>query len=119
MSEPNPRVDRWNERFARLAADELSQPDALLEVATAGIAPGRALDLACGAGRHAIALALRGYRVTAVDFADVGLGLMLERARRLGCSDSIDARHVLSSSYQLDWAWGEAGKPSKRTGRLS
>ena len=92
MSESTLRVDRWNERFARLAADELIQPDALLEAACAGLAPGLALDLACGAGRHAISLASRGYRVTAVDFADVGLELMLARARKLGCADSIDAR---------------------------
>ena len=92
MPDPSLRVDRWNERFARLAADDLIQPDAVLEAATAGRAPGLALDLACGAGRHAIALAQRGYRVTAVDFADVGLGLMLQRARTLGCADSIDAR---------------------------
>jgi tellurite methyltransferase len=92
MAESHLRVDRWNERFAQLASDELFQPDALLEAACDGLAPGRALDLACGAGRHAIALALRGYRVTAVDFADVGLGLMLQRAQRLGCADSIDAQ---------------------------
>jgi len=92
MTEPNPRVDRWNERFARIAADEPIDPDAVLEAATAGLAPGLALDLACGAGRHAIALALRGYRVTAADFAAAGLGLTLQRARRLGCADSIDAR---------------------------
>jgi len=92
MSESNLRVDRWNERFARLAADELIEPDAVLEAAMADRAPGLALDLACGAGRHAIALALRGYQVTAVDFADVGLALMLERARTLGCADCIDAQ---------------------------
>jgi SAM-dependent methyltransferase len=31
--------------------------------------PARALDLACGRGRHALLLAERGYRVDAVDFA--------------------------------------------------
>jgi len=34
-----------------------------------GIPPGRALDLACGSGRHAIWLRDRGWQVTAVDQA--------------------------------------------------
>jgi SAM-dependent methyltransferase len=42
-----------------------------IEITTAlnGITPGRALDLACGAGRHAVWLLDRGWRVTAVDLA--------------------------------------------------
>ena len=34
-----------------------------------GVMPGRALDLACGGGRHAIWLRERGWQVTAVDIA--------------------------------------------------
>jgi 2-polyprenyl-3-methyl-5-hydroxy-6-metoxy-1,4-benzoquinol methylase len=45
----------------------------------AGLAPGRALDLACGEGRNALWLAGKGWQVTAVDFSAVGL----EKARRL------------------------------------
>ncbi|HTA44179.1 MAG TPA: methyltransferase domain-containing protein [Bryobacteraceae bacterium] len=39
--------------------------------ALADIAPGRALDLACGSGRHARWLVERGWDVTAVDIQDV------------------------------------------------
>jgi SAM-dependent methyltransferase len=39
--------------------------------AVADLAPGRALDLACGAGRHAQWLAERGWNVTAVDLEAV------------------------------------------------
>lgn len=35
--------------------------------ALAGLRPGRALDIACGAGRHARWLAAHGWQVTAVD----------------------------------------------------
>jgi SAM-dependent methyltransferase len=38
-----------------------------LTEALAGAAPGRALDLACGSGRHAVWLKERGFEVTAVD----------------------------------------------------
>ena len=40
------------------------------------IPPGRALDAACGAGRHARLLAEHGWDVTAVDASGVGLGLV-------------------------------------------
>jgi SAM-dependent methyltransferase len=35
--------------------------------------PGRALDLGCGEGRHAIWLAERGWTVTAIDFSQVAI----------------------------------------------
>jgi SAM-dependent methyltransferase len=46
--------------------------------------PGRALDLACGAGRNAVWLAERGWRVTAVDFSDVGLSMARALAEARG-----------------------------------
>ncbi|HVQ91818.1 MAG TPA: class I SAM-dependent methyltransferase [Mycobacteriales bacterium] len=45
----------------------------------AGLAAGRALDLAAGEGRNAVWLAEQGWRVTAVDFSAVGLA----KGRRL------------------------------------
>ena len=49
------------------------------------MSPGTALDVACGAGRNAVWLAERGWRVTAVDFASVAL----DRARELAASRRI------------------------------
>jgi len=42
-------------------------PTAEVKSAAARLAPGRALDLACGYGRHAIWLHQQGWQVTAVD----------------------------------------------------
>ena len=42
--------------------------------------PGCALDLACGAGRHALYLARLGWRVTAVDGSQVALEMLRQRA---------------------------------------
>lgn len=42
------------------------------------------LDLACGIGRHAIAMARRGYRVTGVDFNPRYLEIAAAEARRAG-----------------------------------
>jgi SAM-dependent methyltransferase len=49
-----------------------------------GLAPGRALDLGCGNGRHAMWLAERGWRVTAVDFSTEALRQARERAAATG-----------------------------------
>jgi SAM-dependent methyltransferase len=52
--------------------------------------PGRALDLACGTGRHALYLSAHGWDVTAVDSARVGIEILKQRAREAGLA--IDAR---------------------------
>jgi SAM-dependent methyltransferase len=45
---------------------------------------GEALDLACGAGRHALLLATHGYHVTAVDASAAALDVIEKRARSAG-----------------------------------
>ena len=47
----------------------MNPPAIELTGALSGLPPGRALDLACGSGRHAIWLRDRGWQVTAVDLA--------------------------------------------------
>jgi SAM-dependent methyltransferase len=55
------------------------------EPGRAGVAAA-ALDVACGAGRHAVALAEAGFAVTAVDFAREGLRAGERLARKRGVS---------------------------------
>ncbi|HEY7460567.1 MAG TPA: methyltransferase domain-containing protein [Gemmatimonadota bacterium] len=59
--------------------------------AAAAVAPGRALDLACGAGRNALFLAERGWRVEAVDGSAVALGLLSEKVRERGLQTRVRA----------------------------
>jgi len=59
-------------------------PNRFLVAEVADLAPARALDLACGAGRNAVWLAERGWRVTAVDFADAALAMARDLASARG-----------------------------------
>ncbi len=67
------RAEDWDERYAE-RQQWSSEPNALIAELLAGLPPGDAVDLAAGEGRHALWLADRGWRVTAVDFSAVGLG---------------------------------------------
>jgi len=54
-------------------------PVPLLVETVRGMKPGRALDLACGAGRNAIWLAEHGWSVTAVDGSAAAIELLRQR----------------------------------------
>jgi len=55
----------------------------LVRALGAGLLPGKtALEFGCGTGTNAIELAQRGYRVTAVDLADVAVERGREKARQ-------------------------------------
>ena len=79
----------WDERYSR-GKHTIKEPLPLLVQAVHGLMPGDALDLACGAGRHTVFLAERGWQVTAVDASRVGMALTHERAREHGVS--VEAR---------------------------
>lgn len=75
--------ERWNRRYA---AGSHTGPAAAFVVEAAAYLPatGRALDVAGGAGRHAVWLAARGLAVTLVDVSDEGLVLARRRAAAAG-----------------------------------
>lgn len=86
-------ISLWDERYrsgAHGASDFNMEPSPLLVTTVAKLPPGRALDLACGAGRNALWLAERGWKVTAVDGSATAIEILRERAaaRRL----AIDSR---------------------------
>ncbi|HEX5532009.1 MAG TPA: methyltransferase domain-containing protein, partial [Methylomirabilota bacterium] len=65
----DPSRERWNRRWAGERAHASSAPSEFLIAEAEALPPGRALDVACGAGRNAVWLARRGWRVTGVDFS--------------------------------------------------
>jgi tellurite methyltransferase len=71
----------------------IGEPSAWL-TANANLLPpgGRALDVACGRGRHALFLAARGLAVRAIDRSEEAIGHLRQSAARLGLS--VDAQVV-------------------------
>jgi len=86
------RIEDWNQRY-RSGEQVFENPAPLVVQFVAGLPPGRALDLAAGAGRNALYLAEHGWDVTAVDGSPVGIDILLGRARqRNPAMDAIDAK---------------------------
>jgi SAM-dependent methyltransferase len=76
------KLDEWNARYrSRERIDD--EPSQLLIDAVANVSPGRALDLACGAGRNAAWLARNGWDVVAVDGASEAIRLVREKEPRI------------------------------------
>lgn len=75
---PTSQTD-WDERY-RSGEHGMIEPSPLLRTAITNLKPGRALDIAGGAGRHAIFLAEQGWNVTAVDSSRVGIEILQRRA---------------------------------------
>ncbi|MCR9260795.1 MAG: class I SAM-dependent methyltransferase [Pseudomonadaceae bacterium] len=70
---PASHKNKWDERYRSTSLTWSAQPNALFAEIVKDLPPGKALDVACGEGRHASWLAERGWQVTAVDFSTVGL----------------------------------------------
>ena len=78
--------DKWNERYRDGAYEGRTHPTALLAEWLPQLARGRALDVACGAGRNALYLAAHGFAVAALDISAVAL----ERGRRAAAERVLD-----------------------------
>jgi tellurite methyltransferase len=75
-------LEEWNQRYR--TRDEIDDKPAQLVVdAIRGVEPGRALDLACGAGRNAVWLARNGWEVVAIDGSEEAIRLVREHDRAI------------------------------------
>lgn len=92
--------DRWNAKFLAGEAQSV-EPDPLLIEACADLTPGRALDLAGGAGRHALWLAQRGWNATLADISDEGLAIAARCATESGLALNIRRE---SGAETIAWA---------------
>ncbi len=77
---------RWDERYASGDYQPSRDHSSVLEEVAGYAHVGRALVLACGAGRNAFFLARRGFDVDAVDISTVAIDMARAEANRRGLS---------------------------------
>ena len=82
----------WNARYDTSELIWKGEPNQFLPLEVADLAPGTALDLACGEGRNAVWLAKQGWIATGVDFSDVGV----EKGRALAAENGVEATWVVA-----------------------
>ena len=91
-------IDRWEARYRAGSAAYAARPSPLVLDWLGRLPRGRALDVACGLGATAIALADAGFDVEAIDIAPTALARAREAANRRGvtvdwrCADLADWR---------------------------
>ncbi|MDH3641327.1 MAG: methyltransferase domain-containing protein [Gammaproteobacteria bacterium] len=76
--------EKWDRRYAQGAFAERSHPNAFLEQWVPDLPLGRALDIACGAGRNSLFLAAAGYTVDALDISAEALARAAASAEHRG-----------------------------------
>lgn len=97
---------KWERRYREQTYRPRTHPTPFLEEWLDRLPGGRALDLACGAGRNALRLAEAGYRVDAVDISTSAIARGESSAAQRGldvnwtCTD-LDLPSVISGPYDV------------------
>jgi SAM-dependent methyltransferase len=97
--------NKWNQRYAE-ASYHKNNPVKLVEDWLPRLPVGRALDVACGAGRNSLFLAQAGYQVDAIDISREGLNLARQKAKNQGLSinwieQDLDQPYPFDTDYDL------------------
>ena len=82
--------EKWDRKYRENPALRRKRPPSpLLERYVPARAGAKALDIACGTGRHALYLAKRGWEVDALDLSPVALQILTERMQEEGVRGKI------------------------------
>jgi tellurite methyltransferase len=97
--------DKWNHRYAT-DSQRKSNPVSLLETWLPGVKVGRALDVACGAGRNSLFLAEAGFTVDAIDISAEGLEIARAKADQKNLTinwieSDLDQSPSIDDQYEL------------------
>src|SRR5215216_4902221 len=93
--------ETWDERYAH-GKYSSAKPHKLLIDLAEKLKAGKALDLACGTGRHAIFLAEKGWRVTAVDNSAVGIEIAKQRANEKAVEIDFRVADLEKGEFQIE-----------------
>lgn len=88
----------WDRKYAAQERLWSDRPNRTVVAELSGLAPGRALDLACGEGRHAVMLAGLGWDVTGVDFSEIAIA----KARARSVEEELDIQFVCADLLRYD-----------------
>ena len=91
----------WDTRY-RSGEHTTKEPSPLLRNAIKSLKPGRALDIACGVGRHAIHLAQHDWHVTAVDSSRAGIEILQQRASEAGVTVEACVADLESGEFHIE-----------------
>src|SRR5262249_10426617 len=93
-------IRRWEERYRQRDCDP--EPAKLVVETARAMLPGKALDLACGAGRNALWLAEHGWSVTAVDGAAGAIEMLRHRAAERGLTVDALVADLENGEYRIE-----------------
>ncbi|CAM5273318.1 class I SAM-dependent methyltransferase [Streptomyces narbonensis] len=99
LGDPAVRAE-WDNRYADRQQLWSGQPNGALVAETAGLTPGRVLDVGCGEGADAVWLARGGWDVTALEVS----GVALERAAGHARDAGVDVRWVHATLTEAGFA---------------
>lgn len=92
----------WDQRYRSTELVWSAGPNVFVVAETSDLAPGRALDVACGEGRNAVWLARRGWDVVAADYSPAAL----RKARHIAADAGVDVTFVEADAT----SWDPAGR---------
>jgi tellurite methyltransferase len=98
-------ISGWDERYRskyRADEDRDTAPTLLLLEVAKQLAPGKALDLACGTGRNALYLVEQGWSVTAVDGSPVAIEILRRRASGRGIKLEAKVADLEKGEYPIE-----------------
>jgi SAM-dependent methyltransferase len=97
MTDPD-RVAAWAAHYEANPPWDIGRPQkGIVGLAEQGFVKGAVLEVGCGTGEHALALAARGFLVLGVDFVPAAI----DRARAKAAERGIDARFVVGDALEL------------------
>jgi SAM-dependent methyltransferase len=91
----------WDEHYAQAPEIDFTPVPLLIEAAEL-LPPGRALDLASGAGRNALYLAALGWSVVAVDASATAIRMLRERAAASRLNVETQVADLESGAFRIE-----------------